>query len=253
MYFMAFEHLGELLELLGPIFKELNFKESEGGIMLRDDFAIKIDYDEDASLINLKGAKAQEGEQLEFITLSQYLFDSTHSSRDLKAVALDFEDTLRSELGEKKTVERKRVALPTRAAAGETPTIEAFTKGFLDIFPQYRDAYRDMLSEQGSFLYVDFYKTYGVEKMLELASGKGTDKQLGKYLTFLGKYYAEGDKYVVAVITSVIFAGSFYNNRALFDEVVAPRIKDIKYLNTAAVNAVDYAAKSKKLQAVFAK
>ena len=102
MYFMAFEHLGELLELLGPIFKELNFKESEGGIMLRDDFAIKIDFDEDASLINLKGAKAQEGEQLEFITLSQYLFDSTHSSRDLKAVALDFEDTLRSELGEKK-------------------------------------------------------------------------------------------------------------------------------------------------------
>ncbi len=249
---MAFELMGELLELLSPIFKELNFAESEDGIMLRDGFAIKIDYDQDASLINLKGAKVEEGEQLEFVTLSQYLFDGSHSSRDLKAVALDFEDTLRSELGEKKTVERKRVALPTRAAAGETPTIEAFTKGFLDIFPQYRDAYRDMLSEQGSFLYVTFYKTYGVEKMLELANGKGTDKQLGKYLTFLGKYYAEGDRYVVAVITSVIFAGAFYNNRNLFDEAIMPRLKDIKYLNTAAVNAIDFAAKNKKLQEVFA-
>ncbi len=249
---MAFELMGELLQLLNPILKELKFAESDGGILLRDDFAIKIDYDDDTQLINLKGAKAQEGEQLEFITLSQYLFDSTHTSRDLKAVALDFEETIRAELGEKKTVERKRVNLPTRAAAGETPTIEAFTKGFLDIFPQYRDAYRDMLSDKGSFLYVEFYKHYGVEKMLEFAEGKGTDKQLGKYLTFLGKYYSEGDRYVAAVITSVIFAGAFYNNVKLFEEVITPRLKDNKYLYPAAVSAIEYAAKSKKLQAVFA-
>lgn len=249
---MAFELMGELLQQLNPIFTELKFNEADGGILLRGDFAVKIDYDEDAQLINLKGAKATEGEQLEFVTLSQYLFDSTHSSRDLKAVALDFEETLRAELGEKKTVERKRVALPTRAAAGETPTIEAFTKGFLDIFPQYRDEYRDMLSEKGSFLYVDFYKNYGVEKMRELAEGKGTDKQLGKYLTFLGKYYSDGDRYVAAVITSVIFAGAFYNNTKLFEEAVAPRLKDNKYLYPAAVSAIEYAVKSKKLQAVFA-
>lgn len=249
---MAFEFMGELLEQLAPVFKELKFEKSEGDIMLRNDFAIKIDYDEDSQIINLKGAKAEEGKQLEFIILSQYLFDESHSERDLKAVVLDFEDTLRSELGEKKITARKQIALPTRANAGETPTIEAFTKGFLDIFPQYRDAYRQMMSEKGGFLYVEFYKHYGIEKMLELANGLGTDKQLGKYLTFLNKYYTEGDRYVVATISTIIFAGAFYNNRELFQKSVEPRIKDMKYLYPAVISSIDLAAKNKKLQAVFA-
>ena len=250
-----FKYYDKLIELLQPFFSEVGLKAAEDGIFLKDGFAAKIDYIEKSSVLELKGAKPEEGAQLEFITLSQYLFDDTHTERDLKSVAIDFEETLRTELGVKKAIKStQKVAMPTKAAAGETPTIEAFTKVFLDICPQYRDAYKAMMTEVGSFLYVDFYKRYGVEKMLELSrGGKETEKALGKFLNFLNKYYVEGDKSVIATITTVIFGGAFYHEVELFKTVVAPKLEEYTYLSKAAAASVEYAAKNKKLQAVFAK
>lgn len=249
-----FKYNEELLTLLKPFMDEVGMKPDEGGIFLCDGFAAKIDYDEEACVIELKGAKPQEGEQLEFITLSQYLFDDTHTERDLKSVAIDFEETLRGELGIKKTVKTtKKVAMPTKAGVGETPTIEAFTKVFLDICPQYRDAYKEMMTDIGSFLYVEFYKKYGVERMLELArGGKDTEKALNKYLSFLNKFYVEGDKSVIATITTVIFGGAFYNEVELYKTVVEPMLADYTYLSKAATASVEYASRNKKLQAIFA-
>lgn len=250
-----FKYYDKLIELLQPFFSEVGLKAAEDGIFLKDGFAAKIDYIEESSVLELKGAKPEEGAQLEFITLSQYLFDDTHTERDLKSVAIDFEETLRTELGVKKAIKStQKVAMPTKAAAGETPTIEAFTKVFLDICPQYRDAYKEMMTNVGSFLYVDFYKKYGVERMLELAKGaKDTEKALGKFLNFLNKYYVEGDKSVVATITTVIFGGSFWNEVELYKTVVEPKLTEYTYLSKAATASVEYAAKNKKLQAVFSK
>ncbi len=249
-----FKYNDELLGLLKPFMDEVGLKAEEGGIFLRDGFAAKIDYNEESSILELKGAKPQEGEQLEFITLSQYLFDDSHNERDLKSVAIDFEETLRVELGVKKAVKTaKKIAMPTKAGVGETPTIEAFTKVFLDICPQYRDAYKEMMTEVGSFLYVEFYKKYGVERMLELArGGKDTEKALGKFLSFLNKHYVEGDKSVIATVTTVIFGGAFYNEVELYKTVVEPKLADFTYLSKAATASVEYASKNKKLQAIFA-
>lgn len=248
---MEFLFYDELIAQLKPTLDELNFKESEGGIFLKDNYAVKIDYDEERQLVNLKAAKAQEGSNLEFINLSQYLFTPEHTKRDVEAVAIDFDDTLRKELGAKKEVTRRKIDLPTKAADGETPTIEAFTKGFLDIFPQYRDAYRDNIAKNGSFHYVEFYKTYGIEKTLEICREPKNEKQLGKYVNFLNKYFIAGDKAVISVITTVLIGGSFYNNRQLFDEKFLPKVKDMNYLYPAAVNSVEYVAKHNNIKSIF--
>jgi len=250
-----FKYYDKLIELMTPFFSEVGLTAAEDGIFLKDGFAAKIDYNEELSVIELKGAKPEEGAQLEFITLSQYLFDDSHTERDLKSVAIDFEETLRIELGIKKIVKSApKIAMPTKAAAGETPTIEAFTKVFLDICPGARDAYKEMMTDIGSFLYVDFYKKHGVERMLELAKGgKDTEKALGKFLSFLNKYYVEGDKSVIATITTVIFGGAFYNEVELYKTVVEPNLAEYSYLSKAATASVEYASKNKKLQAIFAK
>ena len=156
-------------------------------------------------------------------------------------------------MGAKRAVKSTaKVAMPTKAGVGETPTIEAFTKVFLDICPIYRDAYKEMMTEIGSFLYVEFYKKYGVERMLELArGGKETEKALGKFLNFLNKFYVEGDKSVVATVTTVIFGGAFYNEVELYKTVVEPKLEGFTYLSKAATASVEYASKNKKLQAIF--
>ena len=210
----------------------------------------KLTYDNDKKIVRLLGGKPEEGKELEFVALSQYLFDESHSVRDVKAVAIDFEDTLREELGAKKTLDRRSVAMPTRAAAGETPTIEAFTKGFLDICPQYKGNYQDMLASGGSFMYVEFYSKYGIEKMQTLIADNN-EKQLGKFLTFLNKYYLEGDRTVVAVITTIFFGGTFCKDRENYNKIVAPRLEDMTYLKAAAESSIEYAAKNKKLQAAL--
>lgn len=247
---MNFIYNDELKKQLTPVLEELGFKEQQDGIYLSDNFAFKVDYDNDKKIVRLLGGKPEEGKELEFVTLSQYLFDESHSVRDVKAVAIDFEDTLREELGAKKTLDRRSVAMPTRAAAGETPTIEAFTKGFLDICPQYKGDYQDMLASGGSFIYVEFYSKYGIEKMQTLIADNN-EKQLGKFLTFLNKYYLEGDRTVVAVITTIFFGGTFCKDRENYNKIVAPRLKDMTYLKAAAESSIEYAAKNKKLQAAL--
>ncbi len=250
---MNFKYEKELKEIMLPIFSELGMKESEGDIYLKEGYAAKLDYDESASLLSLLGAKPKEGENLEFINLSSYLFDDTHTVRDLKSVSIDFEETLRTELGAKKQKAAAKVALPTKAAAGETPTIESFTKIFLDIYPQYRDAYKEGVSANGGFLYVNFYLNYGVEVMKELSSGgKSTEKQLGKLLNFLNKHYVEGDKNVSSTIATIFFGAAFYNDtEKLFESAVLPKLEGMNYLRQAAVNSVNLARKDKKLQAMF--
>ncbi len=250
---MDFKYEKELRELLVPIFDELGFKENEGEIFLKEGYAAKLDYNSETSLLSLLGAKPKEGESLDFISLSAYLFDDTHSVRDLKAIAIDFEETLRNELGAKKQKAAAKVAMPTKVAAGETPTIESFTKIFLDIYPQYRDAYKETVSANDGFLYVSFYLKHGVEVMKQLSGGgKQTEKQLGKLINFLDKHYTEGDKAVSSLIPTVFFGAAFYNDtEKVFESVVLPKLEGMTYLRQAAVNSVNLAKKDKKLQEMF--
>ena len=250
---MNFKYDKELRELILPVFSELGFEENEGEIFLKEGYAAKLQYDEEKTLLSLLGAKPKEGESLEFVSLSAYLFDDSHTVRDLKSIAIDFEETLRQELGAKKQKAAAKVALPTKVSAGETPTIESFTKIFLDIYPQYRDPYKETVSENGSFLYVSFYLKYGVEIMKELSSGgKKTEKQLGKLINFLNKHYLEGDKAVSSLIATVFFGAAFYDDpEKNFESVILPKLEGMNYLRLAAVNSVNLAKKDKKLQTMF--
>ena len=246
---MNFKFYNELCELLKDFFSEIGLESQEDGIFLNDGFAVKIDYDDNAKLIVLKAAKPQEGEQLEFITLSQYLFDDSHTKKDLGAVAIDFEETIREEIGAKRKINTSKIAMP-KAERTDAPNIEAFTKVFLDICPQYRENYKTMVALNGKFLPVSFYLECGREKMIDLANN-GTEKQISKFLNFLNKYYIEGENQVVAIITTIILGGSFYDKKELFNEKILPFMQDMNFLKMAAINSIDNSAKDKKLQNLF--
>ena len=198
-----------------------------------------------------------DGEESQSKVLSAWYFDeASHGANDIKCVADDFVSAVAKDNGIRIVVAAdetfKEIELPKKAEEGAEPNIEAFTQKFLAVFPQYKDNYKEMMAKYGSFLYVEFYKTYGVEKMRELAADESANKkQLQKYFKMLGEMHYEGDSSVGDVICTVILGGSFYDNVEGFNEIADKYLEDFPFLKTAARASVMGFKKNKKLRAAL--
>ena len=139
--------------------------------------------------------------------------------------------------------------MPKKAEAGAEPNIEAFTQKFLAMFPQYKETYKAEVAKYGEFLYVDFFKKYGIEKMNELLADESKNKkQLAKYWKMLGEMHYEGDSNVGDLICTVIIGGSFFNDPAKFNEIAEKYLEDFPFLKAASKAAVINFKKNKKLR-----
>lgn len=217
--------------------------------------AYKVSYDEQKKVFSLAVLTiAEDGDEGASKTLSTWYFDEqSHGNNDTLCVAEDFVHAVAKDNGIKivSSVENglQEIALPQKAEAGTEPNIEAFTQKFLAMFPQYKDTYRAMMAKYGSFLYVEFYKTYGIEKMKELMANESANKkQLQKYFKMLGEMHYEGDSNVADVICTVILAGSFYDDITAFDTAATKYLEDFPFLKAAARAAVVNFKKNKKLR-----
>ncbi len=215
----------------------------------------KVSYDEQRKTFSVSVATLiEDGEEGESKVLSSWYFDEeSHGANDIKCVAEDFIGAVAKDNGIKLVSSAENglqeIALPQKAEAGAEPNIEAFTQKFLAMFPQYKDTYRAMMAKYGSFLYVEFYKNYGIAKMKELmANESGNKKQLQKYFKMLGEMHYEGDSNVADVICSVILAGSFYDDVVGFDAAATKYLEDFPFLKSAARAAVVNFKKNKKLR-----
>ena len=197
-------------------------------------------------------APAEGGEASDSV-LSAWLFDDTHRERDAVVIAEDFCDEARKKLGiaRKNPVTAGKIDLPEKSErrAGDALSMQGFAQRFLACYPQYKDAYRDNIADYGDFMYFDFFKRYGVEKLREVASS-GSSKQIDKMLDLLNEFYCQGDKEVGDVIAACIFAGAFYNDTEGFAEFCEKGnyFENYPFLKTAAAEAIKLASKNKKLQ-----
>lgn len=223
-----------IMEGLEPVFEAQKLLASPDapGVYLNDKKAVKVDYDEQRKLFRLSAADIEEGKEVQFRELSAWLFDETHNLRDAKAVSEDFGDSLRELFGMKKQQagSLKEVALPSKAASGATPNVEALAQRFLAIFPQYKDAYREHMAKYGEFLYQSFFSQTAAVKLKELAADpKANKKQLGKFFTMLNEMYAEGDANVSSTVTYTILGNAFGGDLERFD-ALKDFMEDCPYL-----------------------
>lgn len=215
------------------------------------DFA--IEFNTAKSVFNLKIADIKDGETGEYAVASSWLFEDNHRADDIKTIAKDFEEVLFNNMGliRKKVNGVEEVQMPEKAVAGTTPNIMGFTQKFLAFFPQYKDAYKQNVADYGEFLYVEFYKTAGVEKLKELKNDTSKNKkQLTKYLNLLGDMFEEADSTVGAVITSVIIAGAFLGNIEEY-ESLKEYFGDHKELYNAGRHSAILATTNKKAKSLF--
>lgn len=190
-------------------------------IYSNDKFAVKVWYDEEKKMFCLDMATLEEGQGVNFATVSSWLFDEHHNERDAAGVAGDFADTLNTKLGIKRvmSVSAREVKLPSKASGDTTPGVEAFANRFLTLFPQYKDEYKNHIARYGDFMYVDFFGKTAAVKLRELADD-GTKKPLEKMMMMLDNYYVDGDYTVQSIITYVIIGGAFADKPELFDKAL---------------------------------
>lgn len=213
-----------IMDTMLPLFGEQDMKESKDapGVYLNDKKAVKVEYDESRSMVFMYAADIAEGEAVDFREISGWLFDESHGERDAKVIGDDFDESLREELGIKKTAlgSRKDIALPSKNVAGETPNVEALAQRFLAIFPQYKDVYKEHIAQYREFLYEDFFSKTAAVQLKELIADPGPNKKkLIKLFELLNEMYAEGDANVSSTVTYTILGGAFGGNIELFDSV----------------------------------
>lgn len=257
---MDIKYTVELNGLLSEFMNSNGFS-SEGqdtGYYRSEAKVYKVAYDEALKEFSIASAQIiADEEPTSFKTLSAWLFDEeNHGAKDISCISEDFIAAVAKEehikLAAASVPGAENVALPEKGAVGEDPGIEAFTQKFLAMFPQYKDSYKNNVAKYGDFLYVEFFKTYGVEKMCELKTDEVKNKKaLKKYWDMLGSMHYEGEQIVGDVICAVIIAGSYKGDTAAFTASAEQFLSDYPFLKTAGYAAVNNYKSDKKLRAVL--
>lgn len=233
---------------LNGLFEEQGFK-PENGLFKNKTKAVKISYDEARQSYLLAAADIdEEGNVGDFAELSSWLFDDSQTEADAEAVGIDFTDTLRKSLGLKaRAVVGAAVELPT-AEKGTSIKIAGFTKKVLDVYPQFKDSYKEHITKYGNFLYLHFFGETLVLQIKETMK-QNNKKSRKKLFEMLENAYINGDKETVNAAVSVLAAAAFNDEqvRAAIDEMLSPNL----HFKTSFDNFLPVFASKKKLKEAF--
>ena len=234
--------MGTVLEEMSPFLDEHGFKSTAEGEYKSENLKIKVGYDETRQMYVLKKAE-KDGEYSE---ISAWLFDDTQNERDAKSVGIDFTETLTESLGVKKNTRAQRlIDMPTAQKDGAD--IGTFAKKVLDVYPQFKEAYKAHIEKYGNFLYLNFFGETLVPE-LRAVLNKGEKKTVKKIFTVFESTYITGDKDTVNAMVAVIAAAvcddlkaqenlavALDGNRHMLNAVNAlvPKIKSNKKLSAA--------------------
>lgn len=257
---MDIKYIVELNGLLSEFMNSHGFssKDQDTGFYKGESKIYKVSYNETSNEFYIAVATIiADEDSASYKTISAWLFDeANHGPKDITLISEDFIAAVAKEEGIKistgTVIDSNNVALPEKAAAGEDPGIEAFTQKFLALFPQYKEVYKESVAKYGDFLYVEFFKTYAVEKLIELRADEVKNKKvLKKYWDMLGSMHYEGEQIVGDVICAVIIAGGYKGDAIAFGKSAEAFLSDYPFLKTAGLAAVNNYKTDKKLKAIL--
>lgn len=250
---MDIQYLKEVSEVIAPFMADNGFTAVPDvlGAFANDTKKFSVAYDEAKREFTV-GVAPLESDSLTVLS-SWYFDENDHGPKDTACIGEDFVEAVAKDIGVKvvKTADgtTKEIAMPEKAALGTEPGIEAFTQKFLAMFPQYKDNYKESVAKYGDFLYVDFYKRYGVEKMRELMTDEAKNKKvLTKFWNMLGDMHYEGELVVADLICSVILAGAFGESPEKFDAAAEKYLAEYPFLKGSATASVHDYKNNKKLR-----
>ena len=238
-------YIEKVLGEMAPFFEEQGFKAGKDGEYKKEDTKVKVEYSDERQMYLLK-LSAGEGEYEE---ISAWLFDDSQNERDAASVGIDFTETLTEKLGVKKNSRVTRmVDMPQGSKDGAD--VAAFTKRILDVYPQFKDAYRDHVQKYGNFLYLNFFGETLVPQ-LKATFASGDRKAIKKIMPVFESTYITGNREAVNAMVACIAAAVADDEAAL--AALAEALKENTHM-LRAVNELSVKIKSnKKLRAALLK
>lgn len=245
--------LEKILEQLSGIIETAGFKANEDKTEYKNEkIAFKISHDEEKKFLLLDiAAVGEDGETGEYSNASSWLFENPEELRDAESAGMDFFDTLKGKIGMKGTrINRNgEIAMPSKEKSGNTFNVEAFCAKMLAIYPQLKEEYKNHITEYGSFLYIDFFKTYIVPQIEKLLD-ENNKKNLKKVFPVLDDIYVNGDRTVQNVVVGVVLCGAVKDNEAHYNAAMEA-MADYQFLKVAFFNIMNRYKSDKAFKAML--
>lgn len=211
--------------------------------------SIKLEYDEATQTVALYMNGETEDDSKK---LCEWRCTADSLSYDGDVIAEDFVKTLYRPLGiSDGTVSGSQVTIPVKNKAGTEMNLDAFTAKFLNIYPEFKELYKQDVAEYGEYLYVDFFKKTALKKLREAVSENNT-KAAAKLLTLMAEAYYEGTAEASDVAVGLISAGAFYDCPEKFDEMSKDLAETKPLYITAVKSTVATVGKNKKFAELIA-
>ena len=237
-------YIDKVLEEMHPLFEEQGFKRLDSGEYENDKCKVLIGYDDARQMYTMK--KADDGG--EYTEISAWLFDDSQTEKDAASVGIDFSETLREKLGVKKNTRAAVIDMPQAQKDGAD--IATFAKKVLDVYPQFKDAYRAHIAKYGNFLYLNFFGETLVPQLRNVLH-TGDKKAIKKIFSVFESTYITGDRDTVNAMLAVI-AASIADDSAAYENLAAT-LQENNHMLTAATSLVPRIKGNKKLSAALLK
>ena len=211
---MDSKYLSNVISEMKPFFDENGFVCESEGVYKSDTKKIEVAYNENRQMFVLNVADKEEGGDFgEATELSCWLFDDSQNERDAESVGMDFVDTLRKNMGIKaKRIAGGNVELPTASKNGAL-NVSGFAKKVLDIYPKFKDAYKEHIEKYGNFLYMNFFAETFVPAIIESVKD-GNSRSKKKIFDLCENAYIKGDKETVNMVVACLAAACYKDAEA---------------------------------------
>lgn len=239
-----------VIKEMQSFFDENGFK-CDGENFVSQQKSVAIKYNDDKQTYNLLVADITEDGVGEFSNINTWLFDDSQTAKDATSVGVDFTNSLREQLGikhERKLTENG-IDLPSASKTGNM-TISGFTKKMLDVFPAMKDEYKAHISENGTFLYLNFYGVSLVPRLVRLFE-EGTKKQIKKFYDIIEDSYVKGDRETINITVALLSAAAYKNEKV--HAKIMDMLADNKHFLSAYNAFSNTFAKNNKLISVLVK
>ena len=238
-----------VIKEMQPFIDENNFKFISEGVYSDNSKKFAVGFDDNRQMFTLSVADIGE-EETELREINAWLFDETQNAKDAESVGIDFVNSLRKELGIKRTRSaQSNVELPSASKSGSM-TVTGFTKKMLDVFPVLKDEYKNHVAIYGNFLYINFFGEHLVPLMKNLFL-TGTKKQIGKFYDVFENAYVKGDRDTVNIMVALLTAAAYEDQNA--DAKIKEMLSENGHFLTSYNSFLPVFAKNKKLKEALLK
>lgn len=177
----------------------------------------RFKYEKESNIIVLECSYEDKGDSTEYETISKSLFALADADeRDCRSAANEFAYELEPLFKTNKKKDLDKIKMPKAVSRSKAKNgvisydVDSLANRFGTLYPEYKDAIKQNISDYGEFLPETFFMEVGTPKVLDVIKN-GNEQERKKLFKMLGDVYEDGTNEVQDVI-GVTILGEMKND-----------------------------------------